>query len=349
MAEYDAGNLDIEPDQPWRVDLFRPEDAEGVVRLFHSVYGAGYPVRTYLEPQRLIAENAARRTISSVARTPRGDVVGHNALFASAPHPGCYESGAGAVHTAYRGGKGIFTEMVAHGLKMAEVFPEVDAVFGEPVCNHTFSQRLVIKQGFVPRALEVDLMPAEAYEKEHAAKGRVSAYLAFKTFRPRPHRVYLPAVYGEILRFFCEALDDKRDIRSTEGAAPGNDVSDIRTQVFDFASVARVAVHKPGKDFASRLESLDAELRQKGILVAQVWMNLAFPWVGGAVEALRRRGYFLGGYLPRWFDTDGLLMQKMTGTPNWGGISTYGDRAEEILKRVRSDWEAGSETAKERG
>ena len=114
---------DIEPGQEWEVDLFRPEDAEGVVRIFRSVYGAGYPVRTYVEPQRLIEENAARRTISSVARTPRGDVVGHNALFNSASHPGTYESGAGAVHAAYRGGKGIFTRMVDHGLEVAKTFP----------------------------------------------------------------------------------------------------------------------------------------------------------------------------------------------------------------------------------
>jgi len=32
-------------------------------------------------PEQLIEENAAGRTISSVARTSKGDIVGHNALF----------------------------------------------------------------------------------------------------------------------------------------------------------------------------------------------------------------------------------------------------------------------------
>ena len=75
----------IEPGQLWEVDLFRPEDAKGVTQLFLSVYGKGYPIRTYIDPKALMEENAAGRIISSVARTPRGDIVGHNALFQSAP------------------------------------------------------------------------------------------------------------------------------------------------------------------------------------------------------------------------------------------------------------------------
>lgn len=114
---------DIEAGQPWEVYRFEPRDAEGVVRLFHSIYGAGYPVRTYVEPQLLIEENAAHRIISSVAKTPDGDIVGHNALFNSAPHSGTYESGAGLVHAAYRGGKGISPGLWRMGLNSPLPWP----------------------------------------------------------------------------------------------------------------------------------------------------------------------------------------------------------------------------------
>ena len=339
MTEDAKAKYDIEPGQEWEVDLFRAEDAEGVVRLFRSVYGAGYPVSTYMDPQRLIEENRARRIISSVARTSRGDVVGHNALFNSAAHPGTYESGAGAVHAHYRGGKGIFTLMVDHGLEIAATFPEVNAVFCEPVCNHIFSQKLTEKAGFILRALEVDLMPSSAYEKEATVSGRVSAFLTFRTFHPRPHAVYLPAVYRDVLCFLYEGLDDHRDFRLSDSGAPSGSLSDIRPQVFDFAGVARVAVHQPGEDFALRMEQLERELEGKGIQVVQVWLNLACEWVGEAVETLRGRGFFLGGALPRWFDSDGLLMQKIRSRPYWEGIQLFGDRAGQILKLVREDWE----------
>jgi hypothetical protein len=332
-------NQDIEPGQKWVVDLFRPEDAEGVARLFRSVYGEGYAVRTYLEPQLLIQENAAQRTISSVARTPRGDVVGHNALFNSAAHPGTYESGAGAVHAAYRGGKGIFTRMVDHGLDVAKTLSRVNAVFCEPVCNHIYSQKLTDKAGFVLRALEVDLISAKAHEKEGGPSGRVAAFLCFRTFRPQPHAVYLPAAYQHVLGFFYDGLDDSRDFRISKKGLTVGAVSKIRSQIFDSAGVARIAVDEAGSDFSARMESLERELHERKIEVIQIWLDLSSPWGGEAVDTLRERGYFLGGVLPRWFDSDGLLMQKILQRPNWEGISLYGDRAAQILKIVQADWE----------
>lgn len=329
----------IEPGQSFEVDLFRPEDAEGVARLFRAVYGAGYPVRTFMEPELLIEENAAGRTISCVARTAKGDIVGHNALFNSAAHPGTYESGAGAVHADYRGGKGIFTRMVDHGLEAAAALPHVNAVFGEPVCNHVFSQKLTEKAGFVPRALEVDLMPAAAYEKEASASGRVAAFLAFRTFRPRPHVVYLPAAYRDILGFLYEGLDDGRDFRPSTAGIPAEKVSDIRPQIFASARVARVAVHEIGADFALKAKQLEAQLREKGIQVIQFWLKLTCPGVGEASDALHKQGFFLGGVLPRWFDDDGLLMQKILKRPNWEEIHVHGERAAQILELVTRDWQ----------
>ncbi|MDQ1334254.1 MAG: hypothetical protein QG552_1204 [Thermodesulfobacteriota bacterium] len=330
---------EIEPGQDWEVDLFRPEDAEGVARLFRSVYGEGYAVRTYLEPQLLIQENAAQCTISSVARTPRGDVVGHNALFNSAAHPGTYESGAGAVHTAYRGGKGVFTRMFEHGLEIAKTLARVNAVFSEPVCNHIFSQKMTDKGGFILRALEVDLISAEAHEKDGGASGRVAAFLNFRTFRPRPHAVYLPAAYQHVLGFLYDGLDDSRNFRISKEGVPVGTVSRIRPRIFDSAGVARVEVTEAGGDFAARMETLERELRQRKIEVIQIGLDLSSPWVGEAVQMLRGRGYFLGGPLPRWFDNDGLLMQKILQRPNWEGICLYGDRAAQMLELVQADWE----------
>lgn len=329
---------DIEPGQEWEVDLFRPEDAAGVARLFRSVYGEGYAVRTYIEPERLIRENAARRTISSVARTVRGEVIGHNALFNSAAHPGTYESGAGAVHAAYRGGKGIFTHMFEHGLEIAGTLPHINAVFGEPVCNHVFSQKMMARAGFPPRALEVDLISAAAHQKEGGAEGRVAAFLCFRTIRRRPHAVYLPEPYGDALNALYEGLDDERDFCISKEEVPVGTVSKIRSQIFETAGVARIAVDEAGEDFEVGTKGLEKKLQEKKIVVIQIWLNLSSPWVGGAVETLRRRGYFLGGILPRWFDSDGLLMQKVLKRPDWEGIHVYGERSAEILKIVRADW-----------
>ncbi len=48
----------------------------------------------------------------------------------------------------------------------------------------------------------------------------------------------------------------------------------------------------------------------------------------------------LGGLLPRWFDTDGLLMQKIIGEPCWDGMQIHFDRAKSLVDMVRTDWSA---------
>ncbi len=330
---------DIEPGQTYEFDFFRPEDAEGVSQLFRTVYGDSYPIKTFIEPKLLIEENAAGRTISSVARTPKGDIVGHAALFHSAPYGHVCESGAGLVHPSYRGGKGIYTTLGLHAVQAAAKKYDIEQVFGEPVCNHVFAQKGTAKAGWITQAIEVDLMPAEAYDKEKSASGRVTALLDFKTLKPKPHAVHLPAVYEKNMRLIYSGLDDDRDFILSNNEWPSSIKTEIKTQVFDFAKVARLAVHEAGADFESSFDDLEKTVKEKRVIVIQVWLKLGWPWIGRAVEALRRRGYFLGGILPRWFNVDGMLMQKVMGQPNWEGIQLQFERAKKILQIVKEDWQ----------
>ncbi len=325
--------------QKWQIDLFRPEDAEGVARLFRSVYGAGYPIRTYVEPELLQKENAARRVISSVARTVNGDIVGHNALFQSAPYKRSYESGAGLVHKDYRGGQGILTDMVAHGIEIGQRNFGIELVYGEAVCNHIFSQKVCHKLNLIAQALEVDLMPATAYDKEGSATGRVSTMLCFRTLASRPLTVYLPAVYQKQLKFLYGNLDDTRTLKTADHKLPPKAKTKLDTEVFDFAQVARIAVTEAGDDLDVILNAAEEKLKKAGIKVFQVWLKLAEESVGDAVNRLRETGYFFGGILPRWFDGDGLLLQKIIGRPNWEKIQVHYDNDRKLLEMVHADWQ----------
>lgn len=328
----------IEPGQTWEIDFFRPEDAEGVVRLFHTVYGDGYPVRTFTDMERLIEENASGRTISSVARTAKGDIVGHSALFPSAPFRGLYEVGAGLVEPDYRG-KVIAFRLVEHSVTTAAEKFGVETLFGEPVCNHVVMQKICDKLNFVPCAVEVDLMPAAAYTKEKSASGRVATLLTFNVRTPKQQTICLPHVYEEMLRFIYDGIRHECRFVPSSAALPTGQQTRIDVQVFDFAQVGRFTVHEAGQDFAAVFDREEKAAIQKGTVVHQVWLKLSWPWVGHVVGLLRSRGYFIGGALPRWFDVDGLLMQKTFATPDWEGIQIEADRANRILEMVKADWE----------
>ena len=60
-------------------------------------------------------------------------------------------------------------------------------------------------------------------------------------------------------------------------------------------------------------------------------------WNGVGVELLRQSGYFLGGLVLRWFDSDGLLMQKVLEMPPLDSIRLYSERAHRILRFIRNE------------
>ncbi len=320
------------------VDLLRPEDAAGVAELFRLVYGDGYPVRDYYDPQALIAANQAGRIISSVARTPEGRVVGHNALFNHVPHPHTHESGAGLVHPDFRAGD-LFGRMTGHGPEVSGPAFGVETIWGEPLCSHVYSQKVCHGLGWITMAVEVELMPAATYARERSAQGRVSTLLDFCTLVPAPQVVYLPAPHERALREIYSGFDDAREFQPAQGELPDDGPTLLENRIIEYAQVTRITIQRAGADLDQAMAAAEAEALGRGVVVFQVWLSLGEPWAGAVAEALRRRGYFLGGPLPRWFGPDGLLMQKLASPPDWSAIHLEFNRAKRLLELVRADYE----------
>jgi GNAT superfamily N-acetyltransferase len=320
---------------------FAPEDGPGIRDLFLAVYGEHYPVRTYYDPQALVESCAKNETIIFVAKDAFGRVMGQTALFINSPYKHIYESGSGAVYPSYRGW-GISTRLMVLAFSEVEYLSKysVEGIWGEAVANHTGMQKIIPKTGAKEMGLEIDLMPAAAYDKEKSASGRVGAVTVYKTITPRPHTVYLPPVYDETLRFFYQDLAEKRRFE-TAHEPPPEAATEVSFEIYGFAEVARLAVSRSGRDFETVFGELEEKIaaENKPKLI-QVSIRLDEPWNRAGVEVLRNRGYFLGAVLPRWFDSDGLLMQKVFGRPNWEGLALYSDRVKKLRDLVFADWEA---------
>lgn len=328
----------LQEQEPFTVGSFRPEDADGIVRLFRAVYGEGYPIRLFYDPAAVTAANREGQYYSIVARTASGEVIGVTHLYLSAPCKSMYEWGVGLVRKECRNW-GINNRLA--GFLCNEFVagtPHIETLFGEAVCNHPHMQKAVARYNFVEMAIEVALMPAEAYSQEKSAAGRVATLNGFRCYKPKPHRILLPPSYEQELRGIYARLDDARDLVVSEGDIPGARPTRADLTVFDFARVARIAVPEIGGDFPNRLSVLESEALAKDSVVFQVWLNLTEPWVGAAVDILRDRGYFFGGPLPRWFDGDGLLMQKLLCPPDFEGIVLVSDFSKQLLEFIKQDW-----------
>jgi len=337
MLQFSAKSYEIEPGQSYVIDRFRPEDAYGVARCFYAVYEDAYSLDTVYSPDALIQENADGRLYSIVARSSRGDVLGHCALY-PAPQCAClYEEGMLVVVPEYRNGA-IAKQLVRYGLEV--LAPQVPAqeVFGKAVCNHTISQKIGADCGFLETALELDYIPEEAYKKEQSATGPVSALWMFRSYHDQPHEVFFPETYEEILGFIYSGLFSRRSFTKTAVAASLPQASWVQLRFFGLQKVARIYVELIGSDFDITIERLEQTARGQGSTIMQVYLPLAAAPAGAAIELLRHRGYFLGGVLPRWFDGDGLMMQKLYSEPHFDTIRLYSQRAEKLLDFIRRDW-----------
>ncbi|MBA4418629.1 MAG: hypothetical protein C0392_12090 [Syntrophus sp. (in: bacteria)] len=321
----------------YRFELLQPADAEGVALLFTEVYGDAYPIKIVYDPKQLIAALESKDNIPVVARTQSGQIIGYTAFYRSSPNKALYEFGQTLVLPEYRNTP-VFGLLARHVVRIAPTLPGLEAAFCENVCNHTDTQRAAVLFKYIEAAIEIDLMPAEAYEKEQSARGRVSAINMFRTFIPKPHTVYVPDRYGDYLRYIYEGFDDRRKLLPSTGELPSGQPTKTTVQIFDFARVARIAVHEAGKDFEESFSREEGVALNRDVLIIQAWLKSSWPWIGEVVHILRNKGYFFGGALPRWFDEDRLLMQKIIGQPNWGGIHLYSSRAKTILEFVKNDW-----------
>ncbi|OPY77304.1 MAG: hypothetical protein A4E65_02797 [Syntrophorhabdus sp. PtaU1.Bin153] len=318
------------------IGIFHPRDAEGIAGLFRSVYGEEYPVRLVYNPAELIAAFEREENIPIVARTADGRIVAHEALYRTSPNLKVYEAGQGLVALEWRG-SGVNGQINDYILNTLVPRLNMDAVFGEAVCNHVYMQKGWGRFGTMETGIEVDLMPHEAYVAEGSATGRVATLFMFRNYRKQEQAVYLPGIYRDHLQFIYSTFPAIPKLKAGRAALP-LEPSKIETQVFDFAKVARMTIKNPGADFEAAVADQQKVLVSQGMVVLQAWLNLSWPFIDKVIDILRKHGYFFGGLLPAWFETDGLLMQKVLQRPNWEGINLYSDRAKEILGFIKADW-----------
>jgi hypothetical protein len=330
-------NYRVQSGQNFEARRLQPEDAWGVARCFFAVYGEHYPFDLNYVPEKLIEANREGKVHSVVARTEKGDIVGYGALFRSSAHsPKVYEGGQATILPDYRS---TFAALCIQDFILEELVrgEDIDQIFGESVCNHVITQRMLLIADFIETGMEIGLMPPEGYENPEFPNDRISTVLSFRRVRDELLTVHFPRDYTQALDYILSGLDLSRNVVASETGIPSGTGTELQTQFFDFAKVARLSVCRVGEDFPKVLTAAEKQARNRETQVVQVYVNLGEPSSGWAASVLRENGYFFGGFLPRWFDTDGLLMQKLVELPNFDSIKLFSRRAKDILEFIRRD------------
>ncbi|MDR3641969.1 MAG: hypothetical protein P4L39_11665 [Humidesulfovibrio sp.] len=342
LAALKAGYVELTPGQKATARLFEPADAPGVARLFYQTYGASYPVDEPYIPELLIEANRTHQFHTVVACTPDGSIAGHGAIYrSSSPNPRFYEYGQIMVDKAYRQTPAAFR---MHRFAVEHLFGKaegVDAIYGEAVCHHMATQKMIHGSGFASCGLELGLMPETAYAGE-GVLGRASCLYAQRVDRDTPGPLFLPGDWGGQVQALMGRWELSRQVAQGDAEVPAQAATVIESRHFAFAGVRRVTVSRIGADFAVCLAAeLEAARNDQAVLV-QVFLCLGEAWVGQAARQLRQEGFFFGAYMPLWFagvgpGPDAVMLQRFLEPVTLAGLRLHTPDMSEVGQWVVED------------
>ncbi len=283
------------PNVPITIREFAQGDEEGIATLIYKNYGHSYIKDLFYYPQK-IAELHGKKFHSVVAES-NGKIVGHFA-FILIPESTIAEIGIVVVDPLFKG-RGLMNRMLKLILKKAEEIG-LDAVFGEAIMYHTFSQKSNLTHDFSESALMLGKTPLditiESNELTKAYK-RGAVLVGYRFFHKYSKSLYLPKIYrDQIEKTYLNAgisfTKKKKKIRKIP------DHIFLSYQFDPPTNIATIRVDRYGKDFKHKFLLLVSQLRAKHCDMIYADISLEnIPQINKVIKIMNKRGFFYSGVM----------------------------------------------------
>lgn len=327
-------------DQDFIIKKVDPSCAAAVPGVFRAIYGDAFPVQYVYHADLIMAEIEAGRLDSSLAFDAVGNPVGYIALYKNSPNPQLWEGGNLLV-VPDSAGSDLAWLLLQH-YAQPENMPAVgsDGIFGEAVCHHYFTQMGGVKCGFGDYALMLDQVNGASFQEHGPETERVACLLQFLEQSDPTGLCSLPEQYLEQLQRLLAPLRP-RTVLPGSAPLPVTGETTSSDTWFSDAGTWRISVSTIGINWPAFLDQLLEQARQRQVVSLQVVLSAGLDCITAAVQEMRQRGFFLGGLFPRWFGSDGIVLQQVLGKePDYDGIKLYSPVAKQLLEFIRSDRES---------
>lgn len=321
----------------YKIRLMRDSEAPAVVDLYRAVYGDHFPVKEMYDSQFIIQQQEKGLMYRVVAVDKSDKVLACHAMYRlEEAYPRLYEVGQGMSLLEFRG-KGLSNVLEGYIVKVLLPAVGIEECWGEVVTNHVYTQRSAYKAGARETGIEFDVMPAESYEAEKSATGRVSVVVFSVAFKEKPHTIYLPAPYAELLPKMYDHGKRKRQFELRMQALSAGIQTRYAETFIASAGLLRISIFEAGQDASDIVDGLVQKYMAAGAEVFQVFLPLDKSWSGALTETLNRRGFFYAAVVPRWFDADGLLLQRLSKPTQYDELHIDSDFSKDLLKFIIQD------------
>ena len=324
-----------------RLVIVDAENADKVGRIFRALYGEDFPVRDVYQPEVLWREIQTGRLAAALAINETEQPVGYISFFTPSPNPRLWEAGNLLVDPAYAHANVAGMLTASYFTPQHSQLHNSDGIFCEAVCCHYYTQVSVNKMGMIDCALELDLLDGASFKdgkSNKAGMARVSCVLGFMELSdPALTPQYLPARYEAKLLELAVPLRPRTFLPSTAELPLTGDTIRV-DKYYEFAKSWKVAVPRIGADWPLVVTDLLAEAKRRGVVSMQLVLNTACPAIGVATEVLRKQGFFFGGLAPRWFGSDGVMLQQLFDSePDYEETKLYSQEAKDLMAFIRED------------
>jgi len=296
-------------DLPVTIREFTEGDEEGIARLIYKNYGYSYIKDLFYYPQKVF-ESHGKKFYSIVAQR-EGRIIGHFALVL-VPESTIAEIGVAVVDPEFQG-RGIMNRMLQLVLKKAEEIG-LDAVFGEAIMFHTYSQKANLSHGFSEAALMLGKVPVDTtiVNNELAQKYKRGAVLVgYYFFRKLRKRLYLPDIYKkQIKRTYQNA-----DVPFTKAKEKASKVPEHLFLSYTFdppTNIAKIRIDHYGKDFKQKFQILLNQLKAKHCDMIYTDISLeSIPQIDKVVRFMNKKGFFYSGVMFLYHEGEDYLRMQL--------------------------------------
>jgi len=332
----------VDPNLPITIREFAEGDEEGVAYLIYKNYGHSYIKDLFYYPQKIL-EFHGKKFYSVVAQC-NSRIIGHFA-FILVPESTIAEIGIVVVDPLFKG-RGIMNRMIELILKKAEDIG-LDAVFGEAIMYHTFSQKSNLSHGFSESALILGKTPVDiTIESNELTKKykRGAVLIGYHFFHKTLKSLYLPKVYSDqIGKTYVNA-----GVSFTKKKKKTQKVPEHIFLTYQFdppTNIATIRVDRYGKDFKHKFFLLVAQLRAKHCDMIYADISLEnIPQINKVVKIMNKRGFFYSGIMFLYHEGEDYLRLQLkhsdrVGTKNYVCYSDFCKKLSEFItedeKRIR--------------
>ena len=342
----DKTHEDTEDDTPVIIREFKEGDEEGIARLIYKNYGHSYIKDLFYYPQKIL-EFHGKKFYSVVAQREE-KIIGHFA-FVLVPESTIAEIGVVVVDPLYQG-RGIMNHMLELILQKAKEI-KLDAVFGEAIMYHTYSQKSNLSHGFIESALMLGKTPVEITIKNNELTKRYkrgSVLIGYRFFYKTTKKLYFPSIYKKQIKhtyanaeipFSSKKKKDRQKIPEHV----------FLSYTFDPPSnIAKIRIDHYGKDFKQKFLILLSQLRAKHCDMIYADISLEnIPEINKVLKVLNNRGFFYSGVMFFYHDRGDYLRLQLKhsdkiGSKNYLCYSKFCKRLSRYIlkdeKRIKKNW-----------